>query len=196
MIAHGASWHEHAMHGAETNHGHEDEWCPGAESNHRHLHFQCSALPTELPGLFNGYIGLLVRRAVIETELAVVQNESALQCGGSLRRFVPFIVLFAPLVLFLIFGHRHNIDAGKPAMQIDVGAAFGAERPQHGVGGLAADRAFVGGWFGGSCLGHACNMGNVKGGASVTSIRSSPQKRGPSSTSTALPLSGFPLARE
>ena len=26
-------------------------WCPGAESNHRHLHFQCSALPTELPGL-------------------------------------------------------------------------------------------------------------------------------------------------
>src|SRR6202011_2444953 len=25
-------------------------WCPGAESNHRHLHFQCSALPTELPG--------------------------------------------------------------------------------------------------------------------------------------------------
>src|SRR5262249_49464044 len=50
MIAHGASWHEHAMHGAETNHGHEDEWCPGAELNHRHLHFQCSALPTELPG--------------------------------------------------------------------------------------------------------------------------------------------------
>jgi hypothetical protein len=25
-------------------------WCPGAELNHRHLHFQCSALPTELPG--------------------------------------------------------------------------------------------------------------------------------------------------
>src|SRR5215831_10534759 len=25
-------------------------WCPGAEVNHRHLHFQCSALPTELPG--------------------------------------------------------------------------------------------------------------------------------------------------
>src|SRR5262249_18531103 len=24
-------------------------WCPGAELNHRHLHFQCSALPTELP---------------------------------------------------------------------------------------------------------------------------------------------------
>jgi hypothetical protein len=26
------------------------QWCPGAELNHRHLHFQCSALPTELPG--------------------------------------------------------------------------------------------------------------------------------------------------
>src|SRR5262249_40566862 len=25
-------------------------WCPGAESNHRHQHFQCCALPTELPG--------------------------------------------------------------------------------------------------------------------------------------------------
>src|ERR1700732_877026 len=27
-----------------------ERWCPGAELNHRHLHFQCSALPTELPG--------------------------------------------------------------------------------------------------------------------------------------------------
>ena len=25
-------------------------WCPGAELNHRHPHFQCGALPTELPG--------------------------------------------------------------------------------------------------------------------------------------------------
>src|SRR5438309_9434664 len=29
-------------------------WCPGAELNHRHLHFQCSALPTELPGQAGG----------------------------------------------------------------------------------------------------------------------------------------------
>ena len=27
------------------------EWCPGAESNHRHADFQSAALPTELPGL-------------------------------------------------------------------------------------------------------------------------------------------------
>src|ERR1700741_664903 len=26
------------------------EWCPGAESNHRHCDFQSHALPTELPG--------------------------------------------------------------------------------------------------------------------------------------------------
>ena len=26
------------------------EWCPGAESNHRHEDFQSTALPTELPG--------------------------------------------------------------------------------------------------------------------------------------------------
>ena len=26
------------------------DWCPGAESNHRHADFQSAALPTELPG--------------------------------------------------------------------------------------------------------------------------------------------------
>ena len=28
-----------------------EQWCPGAELNHRHEDFQSSALPTELPGL-------------------------------------------------------------------------------------------------------------------------------------------------
>ena len=28
------------------------EWCPGAELNHRHEDFQSTALPTELPGRF------------------------------------------------------------------------------------------------------------------------------------------------
>src|SRR5882757_9356241 len=27
-----------------------EDWCPGAESNHRHCDFQSHALPTELPG--------------------------------------------------------------------------------------------------------------------------------------------------
>ena len=26
------------------------KWCPGTESNHRHVDFQSTALPTELPG--------------------------------------------------------------------------------------------------------------------------------------------------
>src|SRR5471030_737937 len=30
--------------------GFEREWCPGAESNHRHCDFQSHALPAELPG--------------------------------------------------------------------------------------------------------------------------------------------------
>jgi hypothetical protein len=52
-------------------------------------------------------------------------------------------------------------------MQIDIGAALGAERPQYGVGGLAADRALAGDWFGHLCLGHECNMGKVEWPASV-----------------------------
>jgi hypothetical protein len=30
--------------------GRKGQWCPGAESNHRHCDFQSHALPTELPG--------------------------------------------------------------------------------------------------------------------------------------------------
>ena len=30
------------------------QWCPGAESNHRHEDFQSTALPTELPGQTGG----------------------------------------------------------------------------------------------------------------------------------------------
>jgi hypothetical protein len=43
-------------------------WCPGAELNHRHLHFQCSALPTELPGH-----GRSAGRELISIELGSVQ---------------------------------------------------------------------------------------------------------------------------
>src|SRR5579883_1305663 len=53
--------------------GLEELWCPGAESNHRHLHFQCSALPTELPGRREAKAAPR-RRAVIGAEARVVQN--------------------------------------------------------------------------------------------------------------------------
>ena len=32
------------------------QWCPGADSNHRHADFQSAALPTELPGHWQAYI--------------------------------------------------------------------------------------------------------------------------------------------
>jgi hypothetical protein len=38
------------------------EWCPGAESNHRHCDFQSHALPTELPGHGNASAGRRVLR--------------------------------------------------------------------------------------------------------------------------------------
>lgn len=38
-----------AMHTLLRSQG-KGEWCPGAESNHRHCDFQSHALPTELPG--------------------------------------------------------------------------------------------------------------------------------------------------
>ena len=34
------------------------KWCPGTESNHRHVDFQSTALPTELPGLMATRKGL------------------------------------------------------------------------------------------------------------------------------------------
>ena len=47
-----------------------------------------------------------------------------------------------PLFVFLfVLGYRDGIDAGQPAMQVDVGAALGAERLEHLVHGLAADGA-------------------------------------------------------
>jgi hypothetical protein len=74
------------------------KWCPGAGSNHRHLHFQCSALPTELPGRTLGHALILsgtrlVRksrpyqsRGVIVARFPAVQDAdrspSSRQCGG------------------------------------------------------------------------------------------------------------------
>src|ERR1700761_5423354 len=77
----------------------------------------------------------------------------------SVRRL---IVLDAPFILLLVFRHRHGIDAGKPAVKIDVGAAPRAERPALGNHGLAADRA-----DGAACIGHGANMGRAAKAASL-----------------------------
>ena len=43
--------------------------------------------------------------------------------------------------LIFVFGAGNQVGAGKPAIEIDVAASFGAERAGRGVSGLAADRA-------------------------------------------------------
>src|SRR6266704_5480867 len=53
----------------------EKKWCPGAELNHRHLHFQCSALPTELPGQRSHPNGRHARR-LIEARFLRVQTSN------------------------------------------------------------------------------------------------------------------------
>src|SRR5262249_62313417 len=61
----------------------------------------------------------------------------------------------AGLVL-LALDHRHGVSAAEPAVQVDVGAALGAERPQRVHGGLAADRA---GFRRGGLVGHERHLG-------------------------------------
>ena len=47
--------------------------------------------------------------------------------------------LVAPFILFLVFRNRYGIGAGQPAVQIDIGAAARAKRPQCFYGELAAN---------------------------------------------------------
>jgi hypothetical protein len=83
--------------------------------------------------------------------LSLSRNRVAAVIASMLR----FAAILAPLVLFLVFRRRDGITAGEPAVEIDVGAAFRAERPEGFIGGLAADRAFGAGFAGG----HEPNMG-------------------------------------
>ena len=45
------------------------KWCPGAESNHRHVDFQSTALPTELPGQTVGNPGQTRRERLFSGRL-------------------------------------------------------------------------------------------------------------------------------
>src|SRR6202012_4492095 len=73
---------------------------------------------------------------------------------------VPTLAIFyAPLVFLFVLRHRHGVNAGKPAVEVDIGAAFRAERFSPFIGGFAADRA-------GCALydaRHDCNMGRAIG---------------------------------
>jgi hypothetical protein len=54
-------------------------WCPGADLNHRHLHFQCSALPTELPGRRSTEGGRRRSAGFIEARFPAVQTSARIE---------------------------------------------------------------------------------------------------------------------
>src|ERR1700729_3541939 len=84
--------------------------------------------------------------------------------AACLVRLAP--ALLAPLVLFLILRHRHRIDAGEPAVEIDIAATSRAERPEPLGGGLTADRAGLRRDLALPRIGHGRNMGRRRTRAS------------------------------
>ena len=116
-------------------------WCPGAESNHRHHDFQSCALPTELPG-HRARERAQVGAGFIESRARAVQKRekkinpySALFFGARRRIFAACAVfLFVLLAL-------DPVDAGEPAMKVDIGAALGTKRRISLHLRLAANRA-------------------------------------------------------
>lgn len=78
-----------------------------------------------------------------------------------------FAAVLAALILFFVFRHRHGVDAGEPAVEVDVGATLGAERPERRDHRFAASRAF--GTFN---VAHRQNMGGADGGARARLNRS------------------------
>jgi hypothetical protein len=74
-----------------------------------------------------------------------------------------FAAMVAPFVLFLVFRHRHGIDTGKPAVEINVIATARAKRPELRDDGFAAGRT--------SSVAHSIrherNMGRAPGSATI-----------------------------
>src|SRR5579875_3177516 len=109
----------------------EKEWCPGAESNHRHADFQSAALPTELPGPRSRATPSRATpsRATLEPHSPNRPRQSTRLFG--LRRFFT-----------LRLGRtRQPINPGKPTPKIDIRAPRTAERPITRLARLAANRA-------------------------------------------------------
>ena len=146
----------------------KEEWCPGAESNHRHRDFQSRALPTELPGRREtARCGPSKARGVIEAQVRTVQQRPGASSGGTfaavmeaglahgripLQRPEPgdksdSIGTVVPPAwslgfLFLVdLGGGDRINALEPAVEIDIGATRRAERPEFLDRRLGADRA-------------------------------------------------------
>src|SRR5690242_4783823 len=95
----------------------EEEWCPGAGSNHRHRDFQSRALPTELPGRAWWRAEPPQRTAHLVVALAAVHP-----LGVDLRT-------------------RDAIPIAEPLQEVAILAAAAAEGRVLGSLGLAANRA-------------------------------------------------------
>ena len=63
---------------------------------------------------FSWRFSAFIRRAVIKSEIAAVQNGQCTNCVAAahslLRLVILFLFILALLVFFFVFGHRHNID--------------------------------------------------------------------------------------
>ena len=125
----------------------ELEWCPGAESNHRHRDFQSRALPTELPGRRprnEGSHGAGRYKGLVEACPATQIGRGDMPATRSVGSLVAWIDIIRAslirLVIVLLRG-RDRVSAPQPAVQVDVGAAARAERPKLLDARLAADRA-------------------------------------------------------
>jgi hypothetical protein len=145
--------------------GRMPEWCPGAESNHRHCDFQSHALPTELPGHAApskepqgigepaGYSG--AGRLCPYAEGAPKQQEMA-PIHRSLRYPLPNLTrgASAPLspfkfratstylfpLLLVVLPAGDDVRARQPTMKVEVPAARRAERARLHRRRPAADR--------------------------------------------------------
>jgi hypothetical protein len=113
--------------------------------NHRHLHFQCSALPLSYLGAAPARRRTKEAPRVIKARFRAVQNgrpSPFAPDGPSGPGIAGLQRGHALLVLRLL--PRHDIDLAQPAVEIDIGAAPAAERPEFFRGRLAADRAGLG----------------------------------------------------
>jgi hypothetical protein len=142
-------------------------WCPGAESNHRHADFQSAALPTELPGQLLGPsrqedrwgdvdgVGDHRERVVYNIKFRPVQPQPALPAAHSRTHLPPCrsprscrspiaARRCRSIVLAFLLDAPAGYDIGsrKPAVQVLVAAAPGAERVMIAARWPAAFRAW------------------------------------------------------
>src|SRR5258708_25678419 len=84
-------------------------WCPGAESNHRHCDFQSHALPTELPGLFQGREGPGSGRFIVRPSGPVHPASPAATLGAA----------SLPLTAKLPVNHAYSVSSPSSATGIE-----------------------------------------------------------------------------